>query len=71
MIDSKYPNFKDDARDLRLGLSTDGINPLGNMRSTHSTWPVVLTIYNFLPVVYKAQVSNIVIANIEFQIAEK
>jgi hypothetical protein len=27
-------------------LSTDGVNPFGERSSTHSTWSVILTIYN-------------------------
>ena len=27
-------------------MSTDGINSFGDRTSTHSTWPVILTMYN-------------------------
>ena len=30
-------NFGGDARNVRLGMSTDGLNPFGNQSSTHST----------------------------------
>ncbi|XP_010229687.1 uncharacterized protein LOC100825465 [Brachypodium distachyon] len=40
-LDAEFPDFASDPRKLRLGLSTDGINPFGNMSSTHSTWPLV------------------------------
>src|SRR6266542_298731 len=33
-------------RNIRFGLSTDGVNNFGNMRSSHSTWPVTLCIFN-------------------------
>ena len=33
-------DFGRDARNIRLGMSTDGLNPFGNQSSTHSTWPV-------------------------------
>jgi len=46
IIHEKFSYFGSDARNPRLGLSTDGMNPHDNMSSTHSTWPVVLTIYN-------------------------
>ncbi|XP_074305244.1 uncharacterized protein LOC141640293 [Silene latifolia] len=36
---------------LRLALSTDGMNPFGNLSSQHSTWPVLLAIYNLPPYV--------------------
>ena len=49
MINGKFFEFESEARNLRLGLSTDGMDPHGNMSSMHSTWPVVLTIYNLLP----------------------
>jgi hypothetical protein len=32
--------FRDNARNVRLGMSTDRLNPFGNQSSTHSTWPV-------------------------------
>jgi hypothetical protein len=36
-------------------MSTDGVNPFGNQSSTHSTWPVVLSIYNLPPWLCKKQ----------------
>ncbi|KAJ0463346.1 putative Transposase-associated domain-containing protein [Helianthus annuus] len=48
-IDSKYPEFGREMRNIRFGLSSDGINPFGNMSSRHSTWPVLLCIYNLPP----------------------
>ncbi|XP_074301292.1 uncharacterized protein LOC141632667 [Silene latifolia] len=50
-IDSKYPEFGKEPRNLRLALSTDGMNPFGNLSSQHSTWPVLLAIYNLPPYV--------------------
>jgi hypothetical protein len=41
--------FGDDARNVRLGMSTDGLNPFGNQSSTHSTWPVFVWSYNLSP----------------------
>ena len=41
--------FAEDVRNIRFGLSTDGMNPFGNMSSSHSTWPVTLCIYNLPP----------------------
>jgi len=32
---------------LRLGFATDGMNPYGNLSSKHSSWPILLIIYNF------------------------
>ncbi|XP_074283399.1 uncharacterized protein LOC141607949 [Silene latifolia] len=48
-IDSKYPEFGKEPRNLRLALSTDGMNPYGSLSSQHSTWPVLLAIYNLPP----------------------
>ena len=48
-IDRACPTFDADARNLRLGLSTDGMNPFGEMSSNHSTWPVTVCIYNLPP----------------------
>ena len=35
--------------DLRLGLVADGICPYGNASSKHSTWPILVVIYNLPP----------------------
>ncbi|XP_057252022.1 uncharacterized protein LOC130592009 [Beta vulgaris subsp. vulgaris] len=48
-IDSRYREFGQKARNLRLALCTDGMNPYGNLSSQHSTWPVLLVIYNLPP----------------------
>jgi len=45
-IDTLYPQFGSDPRNLRLGLATDGMNPYGNLSSKHSSWSVLLIIYN-------------------------
>jgi len=45
-IDSLYPEFGRDPRNLRLGLATDGMNPYGNLSRKHSSWLVLLIIYN-------------------------
>ena len=43
-IDEKHKEFSDDPRNVRFGLSTDGMNPFNERMSDHSTWPVILTI---------------------------
>jgi Transposase family tnp2 len=48
-IDKIHSKFASDPRNLRLSLCTDGMNPYGNMCSRHSTWPVLLCIYNLPP----------------------
>nr|XP_028956335.1 uncharacterized protein LOC114824099 [Malus domestica] len=41
--------FGSEIRNVRLGLASDGFNPFGKMRQDHSTWPVVLSVYNLPP----------------------
>ena len=48
-IDRLYLGFGKEARNLRLGLATSGMNPYGNLSTQHSSWPVLLVIYNFPP----------------------
>lgn len=45
-IDELFPTFGNEPRNVRLGLSTDGMNPYGDLSSTHSSWPVMVVIYN-------------------------
>ncbi|KAL4011360.1 hypothetical protein IC575_028417 [Cucumis melo] len=49
LIDLKWPDFGFEPRNICLALSTDGINPHGEMSSKYSCWPVVIVIYNFPP----------------------
>ena len=48
-FDTAFPDFGEEPRNLRLGLSTDGINPFGNMNNKYSTWPVIMFVYNLPP----------------------
>ena len=48
-FDRVYPYFSQDCRNVRLGLSSDGFNPFRTMSISHSTWPVMLMIYNLPP----------------------
>ncbi|CAI0559000.1 unnamed protein product [Linum tenue] len=48
-FDLQFPSFAEDARNIRLGLASDGFNPFGNMSNSYSMWPVVLTPYNLPP----------------------
>jgi len=45
----KWPEFAAEARNLRLGLSTDGMNPFSIQNTKYSTWPVLLVNYNMAP----------------------
>ncbi|XP_074297100.1 uncharacterized protein LOC141627779 [Silene latifolia] len=48
-IDRTFPDFGGEPRNLRLGLCTDEINPFGTLSTQHSSWPVMLIIYNLPP----------------------
>ncbi|XP_070660442.1 uncharacterized protein [Malus domestica] len=48
-LDNLYPDFASKIQNVRLGLASDGFNPFGKMRNDHSTWPVVLSVYNLPP----------------------
>jgi hypothetical protein len=43
---SHHENFSNDPRNIRLGLSTSGMSPFGEMRNPQSTWPVIMCIFN-------------------------
>jgi hypothetical protein len=43
------PNFVNDDRNLYLGLVGDGVNPYGNQSVRHSSWPLLVVIYNLPP----------------------
>jgi hypothetical protein len=46
MFDLQYPEFLAESRNMRFALSTDGMNPFGENRTVHNTWPVILVMYN-------------------------
>ena len=48
-IAEKHKHFAMDPRSIWLGECTDGMNPFGDMSTKHSTWPVLLCIYNLAP----------------------
>jgi len=48
-FDRQYPDFVEDARNIRLGLATDGFNPFGNMNTKYSMWPVIVVPCNLPP----------------------
>ena len=56
-LDTEFDKeFGHDARNVRLGMSTDGMNPFGNQSSTHSTWPVFVWPYNLPLALHQAKV---------------
>jgi hypothetical protein len=48
-FNDNHRDFADELRNVRFTLSTDGLNPFAERSSKHSTWPVILTIYNLHP----------------------
>ncbi|KAL6523806.1 hypothetical protein OROHE_016344 [Orobanche hederae] len=48
-FDNTYQDFGKEPRNIRLSLSTDGMNPYKLQNNSHSTWPVILIIYNLAP----------------------
>ena len=43
------PIFSQDPRNIRFGLVLDGVNPFKHNNTQHSTWHVLLLIYNLPP----------------------
>ena len=48
-VDETFVDFAGDTRNVRLILSTDGVNPFSFKTSTWSTWPVLMFIANLPP----------------------
>jgi hypothetical protein len=47
-INRLYPEFARVSTNVRLALIADGVCPFGNQTSKHSTWIILLAIYNLL-----------------------
>ncbi|GJS35895.1 putative transposase-associated domain-containing protein [Tanacetum coccineum] len=47
-IDEKFPEIAEDPRNLRLGISADGVD-VNTRNRHHSVWPVLTVIYNLPP----------------------
>jgi hypothetical protein len=45
-FDWKHKDFAVKVRNIRFGLSIDGMNPFRETGNSHSTWPITLCIYN-------------------------
>jgi hypothetical protein len=45
-FDLQYKPFGSESRNIRFALGTDGMNPFGENRTMHSTWPIILVMYN-------------------------
>ena len=48
-FDREFLDFAKDARNLRLGLATDGFNPFSEKNTKYSMWPVFVVSYNLPP----------------------
>jgi hypothetical protein len=48
-FDSTHSDFRDQKINIRFTLCTDVMYPFGERSSTHSTWPMLMTIYNLPP----------------------
>ena len=49
LIDHLWPAFGLEPRNLRLGLSTDEVNPYGDLSTKYSCWPVIIIVHNLPP----------------------
>jgi hypothetical protein len=43
------PSFSLDPRNMRFGLALDGMNPFKHNNTQHSTWPILMLLYNLPP----------------------
>ncbi|XP_058766785.1 uncharacterized protein LOC131640406 [Vicia villosa] len=48
-FDELHPEFSSESRNVRLGLTSDGFNPFRTMSLSHSTWHVLMMVYNTPP----------------------
>jgi hypothetical protein len=48
-IATKWPEFTDEPRNVRLSLASDGVNPFGELRSVYSVWPIFVINNNIPP----------------------
>ena len=48
-VDATWPDFGSDPRNVRFGFSTDGVNPFKLNKTSQSTWPMALILYNIPP----------------------
>jgi hypothetical protein len=49
MFKDRQEDFSNDPRNIRFGLSTDGLSPFREMWNPDSTWPVIMCIFNLPP----------------------
>nr|XP_017233110.1 PREDICTED: uncharacterized protein LOC108207162 [Daucus carota subsp. sativus] len=63
IMDSKYPDFASELRNVRLGVSADGFCPYRSMTLSHSTWPIILVNYN-LPLLLCMKQENLILSTL-------
>ncbi|KAL6129220.1 hypothetical protein ACLB2K_072573 [Fragaria x ananassa] len=49
LVDTQWPEFGKEPRNLRLALSSDGFNPYAALSSKYSCWAVILVTYSLPP----------------------
>ena len=47
-MEEKWPHFKEEPRNLRISLATDGVNPFAQMKSIYTMW-LIFVINNNIP----------------------
>lgn len=45
-LEEEYPELMSDPRVVWLGVCMDGFNPFGKNSTGHSTWPIIIVLYN-------------------------
>ena len=48
-MEEKWPHFKEEPRNLRISLATDGVNPFAQMKSIYTMWPIFVINANIPP----------------------
>jgi hypothetical protein len=46
IFDLQYLEFSAESKNIRFALSTNGMNPFGENKTMHNTWPIILVMYN-------------------------
>lgn len=67
-IDSIFVWFAEELRNIRFAMRTNDMNPFGNMSTSHSTWPIVLSIYNLPSWLCKVKIYYVFDLNIRTKI---
>jgi hypothetical protein len=49
VLEADWSCMSEDERHVWLGLAMDGLHPFGHQTKSHSTWPILLVVYNLDP----------------------